>query len=258
MRVTPVFYYSYDKGVSWKGPHLLTGLGNNDALKSFSINTSRTDYQVLSPKECILFGSVTNQSWEDKVFAFKTIDGGLNFEFVSWITPPSDPYRALMPQTIPANQNDYISLIRRRARPADKSRDYCWIDSYKSGDGGLTWHKISTVTKTGSADSNGNPPALTRLHDGRLMVVYANRTTKMLLFRLSLDNGETWGDECIIRDDFASFDESSADLGYPRVMQRKDGKIVVLYYFADLLHGREQHIDCSIFSADDIRLIEKK
>lgn len=254
LKDSPVFYYSYDRGNSWSGPFSFAGLREWSQLKLYEEITMRTDYHVISEDECILFGSATQEAWKDKVFAFRTIDGGVSFEFLSWIIPESDPYRAVMPQTIPINSNDYITVIRRRPHPQDRSRNYCWIDAYKSGDGGMTWEFLSQVTQTGEASFNGNPPALTKLFDGRLLVVYGNRSTGQLLCRISNDQGATWGSEIIIRDkeDFLSLPGSNiSDFGYPRVMQRKrDGKIMVFYYYADKKHGPEQHIDCSIFSLD--------
>jgi hypothetical protein len=248
LKESPAFYFSYDKGKTWKGPFPFSGLSDHYPLLSFKHITMRTDYHVVSNDECVLFGSATKQSWGDKVFAFRTKDGGYSFEFVSWIVPPTDPFRAVMPQTLSIRQNEYISVIRRRAMPNTQTPNMCWIDAYKSVDEAKTWQKIAKVAETGNSDTNGNPPALTQLRDGRLLVVYGNRSLKQLLCKVSADEGVSWSDEIVIRDDFQSKDVNSSDFGYPRVMQRKDGKIVVVYYFADNEHGKEQHIDCSIIT----------
>ncbi len=248
LKDSPVFYFSYDRGEHWEGPYSFEGLLDGAPLDKFKDITMRTDYHIISSKECIFFGSATQKAFDDKVFAFKTTDGGLTFEFVSWIVSPKDPYRGVMPQTVQIHQDDYISVIRRRAKPDDSSQKKCWLDAYRSGNGGKNWSFLSKVAETGDANTNGNPPALTVLKDGRFLVVYGNRSTKQLVCKISLDEGKSWGNEIIIRDDFVSYQSGSSDFGYPRVLQREDGKIVVVYYFADLKHGREQHIDCSVFS----------
>ena len=44
----------------------------------------------------------------------------------------------------------------------------------------------------------------------------------------SADRGRTWGPEIMLRDDAGCW-----DLGYPRTVQRADGRIVTVYYFND-------------------------
>jgi hypothetical protein len=44
--------------------------------------------------------------------------------------------------------------------------------------------------------------------------------------RISGDQGKSWGNEIILRDDGGSW-----DLGYTRTVQRTDGKLVTVYYF---------------------------
>jgi len=39
----------------------------------------------------------------------------------------------------------------------------------------------------------------------------------------SVDGGRTWGDEITLRDDGGTW-----DLGYPRTVQRADGKVVTI------------------------------
>jgi hypothetical protein len=45
---------------------------------------------------------------------------------------------------------------------------------------------------------------------------------------LSSDEGKTWGDEIMLRNDGGWW-----DLGYSRSVQRSDGKILTVYYFND-------------------------
>ena len=65
------------------------------------------------------------------------------------------------------------------------------------------------------------------LRDGRLCLTYGYRAEPWGIHaRLSEDNGVTWTEPIVLRDD-----GSDRDLGYPRTVQRPDGKIVTVYYF---------------------------
>jgi hypothetical protein len=62
---------------------------------------------------------------------------------------------------------------------------------------------------------------------------------------LSKDGGRTWGREIILRDD-----GGGRDLGYPRTIQRLDGKLVTVYYFHDQPRGN-RYIAATIWSASE-------
>ena len=59
---------------------------------------------------------------------------------------------------------------------------------------------------------------------------------------LSCDGGKTWGNEIILRDD-----GGGRDLGYPRSIQRKDGKGVTVYYFWEKRSGPEGYMGATIW-----------
>jgi len=48
--------------------------------------------------------------------------------------------------------------------------------------------------------------------------------------KFSSDEGQTWGDEIVLRQDGAT-----SDAGYPRMVQRSDGKLVLVYYWNNAL-----------------------
>ena len=47
-----------------------------------------------------------------------------------------------------------------------------------------------------------------------------------LCAKLSFDEGQTWGDPVVLRDDGGNW-----DLGYPRTVQRRAGRLVTVYYY---------------------------
>jgi hypothetical protein len=59
--------------------------------------------------------------------------------------------------------------------------------------------------------------------------------------RLSSDNGQTWDSEVTLRNDVLNW-----DFGYPRTVQRPDGKVVTVYYYSTSANP-QQHIAATIW-----------
>lgn len=233
------FYISENKGRTWQGAFSLEALMEDPNLKGM-VCTARTSYIVTGNSSCLLFLSArpkTKGGGRDKTFCAETVDGGITFRFLSWIVPLSDPHRAVMPAVVRLPSGRLIAALRRR-NPNDASMP-CWVDCYVSTDRAQTWRFASRVGETGK--ENGNPPALIALNDGRLCCVYGNRTTAKMFMRYSEDNGEHWGDEQVLRDDFQPDAYNDNDFGYPRLAQIKDGTIVAMYYWATK-NNPQQHI----------------
>jgi len=53
--------------------------------------------------------------------------------------------------------------------------------------------------------------------------------------------GATWGEELILRKDAGAW-----DLGYPRTVQRPDGRIVTIYYYNDA-QEQDRYIGATIW-----------
>ena len=64
--------------------------------------------------------------------------------------------------------------------------------------------------------------------------------------RISDDDGKTWSDEIVLRDDGNIW-----DLGYPRMMVRPDGKLVTIYYHNTPEHPGP-HIVATIWDPDTV------
>lgn len=235
------FFVSSDRGRSWRGPHTFGALAAAPELAGWEL-TPRTDYLVTGRDGCVVFMGARpkGKGGADRAFCARTADGGRTWNFLSWIVPPADPHRAVMPQTVQAGPDRFVSALRRRNM---QSGD-CWVDAYASADGARTWSFAGRVGETGKA--NGNPPALVRLADGRLCCVFGNRTTRQMLACTSADAGRTWTGPAVVREGYDS-GLGDEDFGYPRLVQRADGKLVALYYWADKAHPR-QHIAASIWT----------
>ena len=221
------FYYSYDRGRTWKGPYRLPKFGQKRIM-------ARTDYLVFGPRECLvmLTAAKTNGD-EGRPFSCLTTDGGATFEFRSWIGPEPKGF-SIMPSTVRLAGGKLATAIRR------KEGRMGFIDLYESGDEGRSWKHIAKPAKTGQ--HNGNPPSMILLADGRLCLTYGHRSRlRGIRARLSGDGGKTWGKEIMLRQDGRTW-----DLGYPRTVQRGDGKIVTIYYFTTEAHP-EMHIAATIW-----------
>jgi hypothetical protein len=213
INVGPTFFYiSYDRCRTWQGPYSFEPRGIDNVA-------ARTDYAVLGNHECLMLGSAAKADGkEGRVFCAKTTDGGLNWEVLSKVGPEPAGYM-IMPSTVRLGKERFLTTIRHYDPGKQGS-----IDAYLSEDGGRSW---SFVCEAAPKIGGGNPPALVRLHDGRLSLTYGYRAKPYgVRARISPDEGKTWGDEIVLRDDALS-----GDLGYPRAIQLPDGKMLSVYYF---------------------------
>ena len=168
---------------------------------------------------------------EGRVIAVRTKDGGKAWSFQSFVTPePEGNDYAIMPSTVQLDSKTILTAVRYRK----------FIDLFRSDDGGLTWQNAGRP----APETGGNPPSMIRLKDGRLAMTYGYRLKPFgIRARLSSDQGKTWSDEIVLRDDGGSW-----DLGYPRTVQRRDGKLVSVYYYNTAANA-ERFIGATIWQA---------
>lgn len=225
------FYYSIDRGHTWKGPFRLPLFGQQGIA-------ARTDYIVNGTRDCLLFLTASkSNNREGRPICVRTIDGGKSWKFTSYIGPEPKGY-SIMPSTIRTSQRDLVTTIRRGGEDGPR---HAWIEAWASSDDGASWSQhIDPVPNTGE----GNPPHLLKLADGRLGLTYGHRAKPYGIFaRLSSDAGKSWSEPITLRDD-----GGGRDIGYPRSVQRPDGKVVTVYYFWDLKSGPERYIAATIWS----------
>jgi hypothetical protein len=220
------FYYSTDRGKNWQGPFRLPLFDQKGIA-------ARTDYLVNGKHDCTLFLTAPKGNGrEGRPLCVRTTDGGKSWCFLAWIGPEPKGY-AIMPSTIRLGNQELLSAIRCR----EDQRS--WIDTYRSSDNGKSWKWDSTPAPD---LGEGNPPSLIRLRDGRVCLTYGFRAAPYgIRARLSSDGGKTWGREIILRND-----GGGRDLGYPRSVQRPDGKVVTVYYFHDT-PGGDRYIAATIW-----------
>jgi hypothetical protein len=218
------FYYSLDKGKSWEGPFRLPDFGQHGIA-------ARTDYLVNGKHDMTMFLTAAKANKrEGRVICVRTRDGGKTWNMESFVGPePEGNDFAIMPASVRLGPKTILTTIRHRP----------FIDAYLSNDDGKTW---TFANKPAPDTGRGNPPALLKLKDGRLVIFYGYRGEPYgIRARLSVDSGKTWGDEIILRKDAGVW-----DLGYPRAVQRPDGKVVVVYYYNDAA-DKERYIAGTIW-----------
>lgn len=221
------FFTSTDRGRNWTGPFIFPDLG----LKGIA---ARTDYLVLGKQEMLVFLTGAKENGrEGRPFVARTADGGRSFQFLSWIAPePADGF-VIMPSSVRLDDGTLVVAVRRQTSAGRG------IDVHASSDQGRTWTMLATaVDDTG----RGNPPSMVKLKDGRLALTYGVRAEPYgIRAKISADGGRTWGPEIVLRADAADW-----DLGYPRTVQRSDGKLVTVYYYNDK-SSPERYIGATIW-----------
>lgn len=211
------WFYSLDRCHTWQGPFGLPGFGRKGLL-------ARTDYIVEGRGRLTAFiATEKDGGGEGWPCAIRTEDGGKTWSHVGWIgrQPPAGYGYAIMPATVALDGGGYFSMIRRGGR-VDNGKAW-WLEAFVSPNEGRSWYLLDQPR----IDNGGNPATLNRLADGRLALAYGWRHAPYgLRARVSNDDGQTWGPEVVLRDDGASW-----DIGYPRTIQRPDGKCLTCYYF---------------------------
>lgn len=227
------YFYSYDRGDNWEGPYLLPNFGAPGTA-------ARTDYIVNGKNDCMAFITVAKSNkQEGRVICIRTRDGGLSWTKEGDIGPEPRGF-LIMPATVRINDTELYTILR--ARKGSKR----WQQAFRSKDNGKTWtQEVDPVDDAGE----GNPAALIKLKDGRLCMTYGFRADPFSIrAKLSFDNGQTWSDDIILRDD-----GTNRDIGYTRMVQRPDRKVVVFYYINDETTGPERYIGATIFDPDSIK-----
>lgn len=217
-------YWSKDKGKNWAGPFTIDNFG-------FAGIAARTDYLVDDKKTVTLFLTAAKANRkEGRVICVRSSDAGKSFQLVGSVCPdPEGNDFAIMPSSLRLKDGSLLCTLRRRQ----------YIASYRSTDNGRTW---TEGAKPVSSTGGGNPPALVALRDGRLALTFGYRMEPYSIRAvLSEDQGKTWGPEITLRADGGAW-----DLGYTRTVQRKDGKLVTVYYYNTNKNG-ERFIGATIW-----------
>lgn len=208
------FQVSRDRGRTWSARQALPGFGMPGLC-------GRTDYVIDREGRAVFLFIATSahKMKEGRVFAARTADGGRTWERLGLVGPDHADGFSIQPATVRIATGDFVTATRWQ-RPGRSG-----IELHRSADQGVTWATQGNVCDTGARSTALD---LTRVTDGRLVLVYAQRDERKLCARISADEGQTWGDELTLRDDAGNW-----DLGYPRTIERPDGALLTAYYWND-------------------------
>jgi sialidase-1 len=181
-----------------------------------SIAPYRRGYSSRPPAELpdgTLLLALGSHDASGRIYLVRSTDGGANWQSsplaVCDEPPLSEPAIAVLPSG--------ALLIASR----DDASGSLYL--HRSLDAGRSW------TAPHRSAIRGYPAHLVVLDDGRLLVVYGVRRPPFSIrARVSADEGESWSDELIVRENLPT-----ADLGYPTAVQLPDGVFFTAYYAED-------------------------
>ena len=240
---------SADGGHTWRKPIMLP-LGGLANLTGHGPPTVRQDGMSL-----LGLSTTSADGWTNRPLVYASPDG-IQWHFLSFITPAVDSGSALSDRAGPiifgAIRHFYARLLALRdgrilasLRFQRDATGVMWTDIYESKDGARTWRFLSRVNDWGA------PGDIVEMLDGRVVCVYGYRLAPSgIRARVSKDGGRTWGRELILRQDGGSW-----DLGYPRVIEVKPGRLLCVYYMntrddAIQMNGGVRHIARTVFTLD--------
>jgi hypothetical protein len=214
---------STDRGHHWTGPmRLPAGIVR---LSGFKLLAARPSVVVRPDGMLLLFAhGVRNPpnsdfGWEVALsvgVVYGSWNGGASWGIVGEITADSAGPGVIMPYPLLLKNGSILAACRRQY---DGYNAHTSV--HRSDDGGRTWRFIARVNDWGA------PANLVQMPDGRIVCVYGYRQQPWgVRARVSRDEGRTWGEEIVLRDDGGSW-----DVGYPRTVLRPDGTLVTVYYF---------------------------
>src|SRR5690606_9211539 len=93
-----------------------------------------------------------------QVACVRTRDGGLSWQHLAWIGAAE--INSIMPSSLRLGPSSLLTAIRRTKPPE--------MVSFLSEDDGRTWTQLKDPVPVAS---NGNPPALLKLQDGRRCII---------------------------------------------------------------------------------------
>jgi sialidase-1 len=181
---------------------------------------------LLASGDLLYLGKDASAMGDGRILAVRSRDGGC-----SWALSGTVP---LYPGTVAGNYHEphVVELPNGRLVGMIRVENHASCDlasvgvvnfslmQTNSDDGGATW---SVPCPLGF---HGSPPHLLRHSSGTLVCVYGYRQAGFgQRAMLSYDDGQTWEQDWIIRDDGLDF-----DLGYPKSVEMNDGSIFTVYY----------------------------
>jgi len=214
---------SIDKGHTWESvPLPLDGWGYPPVVRMPDGTHART-----TGSERVFLGVSTDQgmSWERRAEIGKDHADMGRFSYSGLLALPSGRLQCYVLmfegcQAICLTESDDLQTWSR-PRPIVRYGRGPWTARRWTAD---TYRLRTTY---GGWGQRYRSPWPLRLRDGRIVVVFARREYPPSIAAIwSADDGKTWSDEAILRDD-----AQGSDMGYPVATELDDGRIFTAYYY---------------------------
>lgn len=204
---------SFDGGLTWEETPtpVETPLG---------LATTTSDPVLELPNgELLLPGHGIRPDGSDVAFVVRSRDRGRTWtDFTEVASDPSGEIIFMEPSLAwIESSRSLVCMFRTRGGPHPGE-----MYQSRSTDLGRTWSRAERVGLW------GGPPQLLPLASGNLLCVYGYRREPFgVRACLSRDGGQTWD----VEDELAVYTQGkTVDLGYPAAVQRRDGKVLVVWY----------------------------
>lgn len=200
--IFPVISESTDGGKVWKEIGVLdVGLEPSEAVIPFG-----TIYQAADQS---LRLSVYHRDL-DAAYMLESSDGGKSWSIRSKIGDDLSETGCL-----PLSDKEWLAISRTTPEEGRTSGE---LRQMRSLDDGKTWIDEGNVTQRYE-----HPADIKRLKDGRLLLTYSIRTYGAIVFRISDNDGASWG---------RPYEVSAykGDGGYPSSVELADGSILTTFY----------------------------
>jgi hypothetical protein len=186
-------------------------------------------------------GSYARNFGSNRVFLSVSKDQGMSWNRVSEIAQDATGVRRF-------TYSGLLALPSGRLQCYVLTFEGCQALCVTESDDGLRWTPLRPIVRYGRGPWTARPwtpqtyalrtayggwdqryrsPWPLRLRDGRIVILFARREYPPSIAAItSEDNGKTWSDEAIVRDD-----AEGSDIGYPVATELEDGRIFTAYYF---------------------------
>ena len=181
---------------------------------------------------------------ENAPMLFGTGDDGLTWDYLSMARGDTSGFgRVEYPAVLKASDGRLLLFTTNNQGSRNCLQIAESVDGY-------SWSKYRPIVRVGASPWLSRPvvpqspyqlpgnvmyrsPWPMMLRDGRIVVIFARRKAPNGIgLIVSEDDGKTWSNEVILRDD-----APSSDLGYPVATELDDGRIFTAYYFNHELGG---------------------
>ena len=232
---------SADRGHTWENhPIVMPPLHVTDPSSPMANRPLYRDGVPLIEMDDGYLVTVFYPEGENAPMLFGTGDNGLTWDYLSMAPGDTSGFgRVEYPAVLKASDGRLLLFTTNN----QGSRNCLQVSESVDG---YSWSEYRPIVRVGASPWLSRPvvkqspyqlpgnvmyrsPWPMMLRDGRIVVIFARRKSPNGIgVIVSEDDGRTWSDEVILRDD-----APSSDLGYPVATELEDGRIFTAYYFND-------------------------